>query len=277
MNHNNQKKIALINDYTGFGRCSVAVQLPVISIMKVQCCTLPTSILSNHTGFKDFSFFDFTQYMKEYIQNWKTLDLQFKGICTGFLGSKAQIEIVSKFIQDFKKEDTVVIVDPVMGDYGKAYATYTKEMCESMAYLVSFADIVTPNLTEACILTNTPYKENWKLKEVEELAYKVSELGPSKVVITGIPQKSFICNLCFEKDKKIGLIKTHKVGTSRNGTGDIFSAIVAADAVKGIDFQSSVRKASSFIKKCIEKAIEMDIPITDGVPFEEVLYKLKGE
>lgn len=277
MNHNNQKKIALINDYTGFGRCSVAVQLPVISMMKIQCCTLPTSILSNHTGFKDFSFQDYTQYMEEYIQNWKKLDLQFKGICTGFLGSSEQIQIVSQFIQDFKEEDTIVIVDPVMGDYGKAYATYTEQMCENMAQLVSHADIVTPNLTEACILTHTPYKEYWRVKEVEELARKVSELGPSKVVITGIPQKSFICNLCYEKDQNIGMIKTHKVGTSRNGTGDIFSAIVAADAVNGVDFRSSVKKASRFIKKCIEKAIEMDIPITDGVPFEEVLYKLKGE
>lgn len=277
VNHNNQKKIALINDYTGFGRCSIAVQLPVISMMKVQCCPLPTSILSNHTGFKEFSFMDFTEQMDEYIRNWKTLDLQFKGICTGFLGSKEQIEIVSNFIKEFKKEDTIVVVDPVMGDYGKTYATYTKEMCDNMANLVSYSDIVTPNLTEACILTGTPYKEYWKVKEVEELAYKVSELGPSKVVITGIPQKSFICNLCYEKGEKIGMIKTHKVGTSRNGTGDIFAAIVAADAVNGVSFKDSVRKASRFIKKCIEKAIEMDIPITDGVPFEEVLYKLKGE
>ena len=272
--HNHQKKIALINDYTGFGRCSVAVQLPVISKMKVQCCPLPTSIFSNHTGFKDFMFEDFTDQMNSYISMWKKLDLQFKGICTGFLGSLQQIEIVQSFIREFKREDTVVVVDPVMGDYGKPYPTYTKEMCENMVELVKMADIVTPNLTEACILTKTEYKENWKVKEIEELAKKISLLGPSKVVITGIPQKSLLCNLCYEKDMGMGMIKTHKVGTSRSGTGDIFSAIVCADAVNGVEFQLSVRKASRFIKKCIEKAVEMDIPITDGVPFEELLDKL---
>ena len=274
MNHNHQKKIALINDYTGFGRCSVAVQLPVISKLKVQCCTLPTSIFSNHTGFNEYCFMDYTAYMKEYIEMWRKLNLEFSGICTGFLGSQDQIQIVSDFIKEFKTENTMVIVDPVMGDYGKAYATYTESMCVNMYSLVSHANIVTPNLTEACILTNTPYKENWKIKELEKIAQDVSSIGPSKVVITGIPQKSFICNLCYEKNGDIGIVKTHRVGTSRSGTGDIFSAIIAADAVNGIDFKTSVKKASRFIKKCIEKAIEMDIPITDGVPFEEILDKL---
>lgn len=275
-NHNNQKKIALINDYTGFGRCSVAVQLPIISQLKIQCCPLPTSIFSNHTGYANYRYIDYTPYMKEYISMWKLLDLQFKGICTGFLGSSEQIQIVSQFIEDFKKEDTLVIVDPVMGDYGKPYPTYTEEMCDNMFHLVQLADIVTPNLTEACILTKTPYRENWKIKELEELAKAVSNLGPSKVVITGIPQKSFLCNICYVRGEEIGIIKVHKVGTSRNGTGDLFSAIIAADAVNQVEFKTSVKKASRFIKKCIEKATEMDLPNTDGVPFEELLYTLKG-
>ena len=126
MSYNNQKKIALINDFTGFGRCSIAVALPVISMLKVQCCPLPTSIFSNHTGFPSFFFDDYTEKMIPYMEEWKKLDLKFSGISTGFLGSKEQIRIVISFLESFKTKENLVIVDPVMGDYGKTYATYTQ-------------------------------------------------------------------------------------------------------------------------------------------------------
>ena len=149
-------KIAVINDISGFGRCSIAVSLPIISMLKVQCCPLPTSIFSNHTGFPSFFFEDFTKNMEPYMEEWKKLDLKFNGISTGFLGSAEQIRIVQEFISEFKSKDTLVIVDPVMGDYGKTYSTYTEEMCQRMKQLACKADILTPNLTEACILTDTP-------------------------------------------------------------------------------------------------------------------------
>ncbi len=276
-NHNRQNKIALINDYSGFGRCSVAVQLPIISAMRVQCCPIPTAIFSNHTGFPSFYHTDYTAHMSAYIAQWEKLTLHFKGIATGFLGSSEQIGIVADFIRRFRTEGTIVLVDPVMGDYGRTYPTYTEEMCREMARLVSLADIVTPNLTEACILTGTPYREHWHLAELYALAEKVSSLGAAKVVITGIPQGSFLCDLCLDKSSGAEarrLLKTRKVGESRSGTGDIFSAILSADAVNGVPFDVSVKKASRFIKKCIQKAVEMDIPLTDGVPFEEVLSSL---
>lgn len=274
-NHNHQKKIAVINDFSGFGRCSIAVALPIISAMRIQCCPLPTSIFSNHTGFESFFFEDYTSRMQPYIEEWKKLGLQFSGISTGFLGSKEQIQIVLQFFKDFGTEDNVIVVDPVMGDYGKTYSTYTPEMCEEMKKLVFYADILTPNLTEACILTDTPYHEKWSMKEVGALAEKLSGMGPEKVVITGIIQGEFIANYCYEKDQPGKIRRTHKVGPQRSGTGDIFAAIIAADAVNGVPFQDSVRKASLFIKKCIEKSIEMDLPLTDGVCFEEVLHKLQ--
>jgi pyridoxine kinase len=148
-------------------------------------------------------------------------------------------------------------------------------MCEEMKKLVSCADILTPNLTEACILTDTPYhEEKWRMREIRELARKLSAMGPDKVVITGIIQGDFIANYCYEKGQEGKIRRTHRVGTQRSGTGDIFAAIIAADAVNGVPFQDSVRKASLFIKKCIEKSIEMDLPLTDGVCFEEVLDRL---
>lgn len=275
VNHNHQKKIALINDFTGFGRCSIAVQLPIISMLKVQCCALPTSIFSCHTGFEDFYSTDYTEHMEPYMERWKKLDLQFKGICTGFLGSARQIQIVQHFVEKFKREDTVIVVDPVMGDYGKPYPTYTEEMCSNMIHLVRQADILVPNVTEAAILTGTKYKKTWTIKELLVMAKALSENGPKKVVITGIPQKTYVSNFCYEADGTHSIIRTHKIGHSRSGTGDIFSAIIAADAVNGVDFAESVRKASKFIKKCIQKSIELDIPLTDGVCFEELLYTLR--
>ncbi len=274
--HNHQKKIAVINDLSGFGRCSLAVALPIISVMKIQCCPLPTSILSNHTGFPSFFFEDYTDRMLPYMEEWKKLDLQFSGISTGFLGSREQIRLVIRFLEEFGRLDTWVLVDPVMGDYGRPYPTYTLEMCQEMKKLVGYADILTPNLTEACILTDTPYRPgHWKKTELTQLAERLSSRGPEKVVITGIPQGEFIANFCYERGKEPSMLRTHRVGTQRSGTGDIFSAIVAADAVNGVPFQQSVRKASRFIKKCIARSMEMDLPLTDGVCFEEFLGTLK--
>lgn len=275
MSHNNQKKIAVINDFSGFGRCSITVALPIISTLKIQCCPLPTSIFSNHTGFDSFFFDDYTDKMPLYINEWKKLGLQFDGITSGFLGSKKQIEIVTQFFKDFKTKENIIIVDPVMGDYGKIYATYTKEMCEEMKKLVQYADIITPNITELCILTDTPYQEKWKISELEKMTEELAEKGPKKIVVTGIVQKEFIANFCYEKGKSPKILRCHRVGTQRSGTGDVFSSIIAADAVNQVPFDKSVKKASNFIKKCILKSIEMDIPVTDGVCFEELLQTLK--
>ena len=145
-----------------------------------------------------------------------------------------------------------------------------------MKELVHYADILTPNMTEACILTDTPYEDKkWHLSEIEAMAEKLSKAGPSKIVITGITQGQYVANFCHEAGKSSRVLRTHRIGTSRSGTGDIFTAIIAADAVNGVPFDRSVKKASNFIKKCIQRSIELDIPLTDGVCFEEVLHTLK--
>ena len=273
-----QRKLAVINDISGFGRCSVAVALPIVSYMGVQCCPVPTSVFSNHTGFPHYFFDDYTDRMQEYIDHWKKLGLSFEGIATGFLGSDKQIQIVKDFIRDFKRENTKIVIDPVMGDYGKLYSTYTEELCQEMKKLVCLADIITPNLTECCKLTDTPYKgEGWRKKELQRMAEMLAAEGPQKIVITGIKQGEFIANYIYEKGKEPKWIRTHKVGTERSGTGDVFASIIAADSVNGVPFDRSVKKASGFVKKCILKSIELEIPKTDGVCFEEILYQLKRD
>lgn len=273
-----QKKIAVINDISGFGRCSAAVSLPIISYLGAQCCPVPTSIFSNHTGFPHFFFDDYTDRMPEYISNWKKLGLSFEGIATGFLGSAEQIQIVKEFIKEFAKEDTQILIDPVMGDNGKLYSTYTEELCREMKKLTALADILTPNLTECCKLTDTPYKDcGWKKKELSAMAQALSAQGPERVVITGIRQGEFIANYIYEKGKEPKWIRTHRVGTERSGTGDVFASVIAADAVNGVAFAKSVKKASGFVKRCIQRSIELEIPKTDGVCFEEILYQLKRD
>lgn len=276
MSHNHQKKIAVINDISGFGRCSVAVALPVISHMKVQCCPLPTSIFSNHTGFPEFFFDDYTEKMEPYMEQWKKLDLKFEGITSGFLGSVRQIEIVKEFIEKFRTGRTRVIIDPVIGDNGKPYPIYTEQMCQAMKELVAYADILTPNLTECCILTDTPYKETgWRKEELFTMVRKLAQVGAQKIVVSGIRMGQYIGNVVYEQGKEPKLIRCKRVGHERSGTGDIFAAIIAADCVNGVEFETSVRKAAGFIKKCIAVTEQYDIPKTDGVCFEEVLDQLK--
>lgn len=276
MSHNTQKKIAVINDISGFGKCSITVSMPIISYLGIQCCPVPTSIFSNHTGFPHFFFDDYTDRMQDYIHQWKLLGLKFEAITSGFLGSKEQIAVVTDFIKQFRTGRTTVVIDPVMGDHGRLYSTYNDEMCTEMKKLVSFADIITPNLTECCRLTDTPFKEKgWKKKELFTMAEALSAKGTEKIVITGIPQGEFIANYVYQKDQEPRILRTHKEGTERSGTGDIFSSIIAADAVNGVGFDESVKKASNFIRKCILKTVELDIPKTDGVCYEMLLHTLK--
>lgn len=275
MSLNKQKRIAVVNDVTGFGRCSIAVALPIISAMKIQCCPLPTAILSAHTGFSGFFFDDYTPRMRDYINNWKELDLQFDGICTGFLGSKEQIDIVIEFLENFKTKDTIVIVDPVMGDYGQLYSTYTQEICDEMKKLTKYADVIIPNLTEVCKLLDIPYPESaLNPSQLEDIAKELSAQGPDKIVITGLQYDGSIGNFIYEKGKTYTIIKAKKIGEDRSGTGDVFSSIVAASIVKGVDIVTAVKKATDFVSKAIEYTAKIGTPLHEGICFEEYLTEL---
>ncbi len=277
-----QKKIAVINDIAGYGRCAMTVLLPIISYLGVQACPLPTSIFSSNTAFPDFFMDDYTDRMEAYLESWEKIGLQhtFDGIATGYLGSVRQIEIVKRFVREFAREDTLVIVDPVMGDHGRLYSAYTVELCTELRKLLTLADIVTPNLTEACHLADIPYKEkSWKREELFAMAERLSAMGPSYVVITGIPQGEYLANYVFVKNTQeepaARLIRVHRAGEERCSTGDVFTAVIAADAVNGVPFEKSVRKAAGFVKRCVEEAVTLGTPPAEGVPFEQVLWKLK--
>ncbi len=273
-----QKKIAVIHDLSGYGRCSLTVALPILSALKVQCCPVPTSILSNHTGFSTYFFDDYTEKMPLYVEQWKKLDLTFDGIYSGFLGSEEQIGIVIDMIKDFGTPETTVLVDPIMGDHGKAYQTYTEKMCSRMKELVGFGDIVTPNLTEACILTGREYRpEGWKRSELLAMAEEIMGMGPAFVVITGVREGSYVTNVVAEKGRETRFLRSLHVGTERPGTGDVFSSILAAEAVKGLPLTDAVKKAARFVKACILKSDQLHVPVKNGVCFEEILSLLIGK
>jgi pyridoxine kinase len=270
-----QKKIAVISDISGFGRCSVTVSLPIISAFGIQCCPLPTAVLSNHSGYPDFFFDDYTDRMEIYMDMWSKLGLTFDGILTGFLGSGKQIDIVLEFIRRFKTPDTMLIVDPVMGDNGRLYSTYTPELAKDMTRLCTQADIIMPNLTEACVLADMPYQEQFHSADYARLCDRLQALGPKNIVLTGLLTPSTVGNYIRESGQADHILRRRLSGQPRAGTGDVFASVVAADQVKGNSFAGSVAKAADFVQATIRRSEELQIPAEDGVCFEEFLTQLR--
>lgn len=282
-------RLAMINDIAGFGRCSTTVSLPVISVMKVQVCPVPTSVLSNHLGFPLCHFDDYTSHMRDYIKVWKELGLTFDGLYCGFLGNEEQIDIVREFVEMFRPP--LFLLDPVMGDHGRAYSSITETHIQKMKELLPLADIITPNITEACLLTGTPWKDGeWTMQELSGLCERLADIcqqesvtsgeastgttaNGASIVITGIRQGDSLVNFLWD-DGVYTTVSTPIAGASRPGTGDIFASILAADAVRGETLLSSVQKAANFVGLCIAGSENAGTPVQEGVVFEKYLAAL---
>lgn len=280
------KKIAVINDLSGYGHCSLAVAMPIISALGIQACPVPTAILSNHTGFPSEYKYDFTDHMGPYIEAWKQLKLSFDGIITGYMNYDEQVRIASKFIEEFKNKKTVVLVDPAMADHGKLYRGFTEEYAGFVRdRLVRQATVIKPNITEACLLTGFEYekivsasREHTMRRLKSYLMHIVDELrklGPEKIIITGLDRGDRILNtLADEKDIKF--ISVRKTGQNRSGTGDIFSSIVISSLLLNMNLEHAVRKASDFVGSAIAISENAEIPIAQGVMFERILSRLSA-
>ena len=281
-------RLAMINDIAGFGRCSTTVSLPVISVMKVQVCPVPTSVLSNHLGFPLCHFDDYTSHMRDYIKVWNELGLTFDGLYCGFLGNEEQIDIVREFVEMFRPP--LFLLDPVMGDHGRAYSSITETHVQKMKELLPLADIITPNVTEACLLTGTPWKDGeWTMQELSGLCERLADIcqqesvssgeasvgtvSSASIVITGIRQGDSLVNFLWD-DGVYTTVSTPIAGASRPGTGDIFASILAADAVRGETLLSSVQKAANFVGLCIAGSEKAGTPVQEGVVFEKYLAAL---
>lgn len=275
---NKQKRIALINDITGFGRCSVTVQLPLISALKIQACPLPTAILAAHTGFPVHYMDDYTRHMKAHMDNWQTLNLEFDGILTGFLGSKDQIELVLEFAKRFKKENTLFVVDPVMGDGGKLYSSYNEELCLKMRQLLNVADVLTPNLTEVCQLLDIEYPDKMPTEaELLKMAQAIATKGVKQIVITGLVNETAdkVYNYIYEQGKNPCMQENNRIPEEHSGTGDAFVAILTACLVRGEALPKAVQKAADFVGKAMAYTNSLNVPWNYGLCFEEYLTDLK--
>ncbi len=266
-----QHSIAIVNDISGFGRCAVTVALPILSAMKVKCGILPTAILSNHTGYPNYTQLDFTPHMEEYLQQWKALQFSFDSIYTGYLGSEHQLAIITNMLKDFSFEKR--IVDPVMGDDGTLYPAYTKEMCHSLKQLVTHSTLTTPNVTELCFLTDTSYRTDFTEKEIRQMCDLLRSKGAKQIVVTGIEREDRIGNAIYDGDT-FQVIYNKKILPLRPGTGDVFSSILAGESLHNISLVKSVQTAAHFIETCLITSSQLDSPINDGVCFEEHLDML---
>lgn len=280
------KRIAVINDLSGLGKCSLTAAIPVLSVMGVQACPLPTAILSNQTGYESYYYDDYTKHMDAYTDEWSKRGLTLDGIYTGFLGSELQAEKILRFIDVFQKPDTLLLVDPVMGDSGHTYDIYTETFGTQMKRLVQRADVITPNLTELCILTNTDYSSltarsgapNY-LETIAALGQKLLAQGIKTVIITGILYQSptdrekRYYNLVLEENA-VTPISSAIHGGSYSGTGDLLASVVCAGMVRGDSAQESVRRAVHFLETALAETANEQIPKNDGINFEPYLQLL---
>lgn len=269
-------KTAAIHDLSGFGRCALTVVIPILSAMGIQAVPLPTALFSTHTGgFIDFSFLDLTDQMEKISNHWAELDLKFDSIYSGFLGNENQVDTVIRFIDRFKSDETIVLIDPVMGDNGVLYATITEGLRNKMKLLARHADILTPNITEAFFLLDMPVTA-YTEELVNEMLYRLSELGPDKIVITGIhTDNDFVGTASLDKKQGNPVLYNRKsIHKHYPGTGDIFASVLLGKMMSGIELNQAARAASDFVYDVIIDTAQYNLPERNGVLLEKNLYKL---
>lgn len=300
------KRIALINDLSGFGKCSLTAAIPVISVMGMQACPLPTAILTAQTGFEEYFCDDYTYKMDVFTEQWKKMGVEFDGIYSGFLADSGQIEKVCNFLEQFKKQDTLYLADPVMGDHGKPYDMFTEDFLQGMKTLVQKADVITPNLTELCMLADVDFEEmtahrgepdylkrvqavcemlqeksakQSMEKSMEKTMEKTTEKSGKKqiIIVTGIVRtrdnQEYIGNLAVSENGCFH-IENPYTGMGFSGTGDLFASVICGSLVKGLSVRKAMEKASYFLQEAIEEASAEQIPAVHGVHFEKYLSRL---
>lgn len=281
------KKIAVINDLSGFGRCSLTAAISVIAAMGVQPCPLPTAILSGQTGYPSYFYDDYTDKMDEFRREWKKMGASFDGIYTGFMSDVRQIEKVFDFLDTFYGKKTFLLVDPIMGDDGRRFGMCTPDFLSMMKALAARADIITPNLTELCFLSGTEFRmieqmtdEKHLLTIVEQMARNVMDRGTKEVVVTGIRFTDSsdgvrkMGNLAVtKKDKYLSAFPF--VGESYSGTGDLFASVMAGGRARGDRLDESIETAGRLIGLAMEDSVREGVPRNDGVNYEQYLWMLK--
>lgn len=272
------KRVAAIHDISGFGKCSMTVVLPILSAASIEVCCMPTAVLSTHTGgFEGFTYRDLTADLPAITAHWKSLDLKFSSIYSGFLGSPEQVDIVSRFIDTFNGEDTLVYIDPVMADEGQLYSVFDDHMVHKMRELCQKADLLLPNITEACFLLNKPYKKGpYTTEYIKSIVRELSAMGPKKVVLTGVFfDDAKLGAACYDADKDvIEFAFSEKIPGQFHGTGDIFGSFCLAALLNGESLLEATQFAVDLTTACILRTVDRRTEPREGVDFEGVLPKM---
>ena len=275
-----QKRVAAIHDVSGFGKCALTVALPVISAAGIETAVIPTAVLSTHTGgFKGYTCLDLTDEMKKISAHWKSLGLEFDAIYSGYLASKEQVDIVADFIDSFRKEDTFAVVDPAMADNGKMYALLDLDFAKEMKRLCEKADIMVPNITEACLLLGEEYKQGPYTEEyVGRLVRKLAMLNGGKVVLTGVSfDENSIGAACFDYNSgAVYYYLRDRVDGMFHGTGDVFASALTAALMRGKDLTDATRIAVDFTADSIMRTSFSGDDHRYGVDFENGLGEFIG-
>lgn len=267
------KRIVTLQDISCVGKCALTVALPVISAMGVETAVIPTALLSAHSVFPDFTFMDLTDQIEAISKHWKTQNLKFDAIYTGYLGSKHQIEVVSRFFDEFKTEDNFIFVDPAMADQGRLYTGFDMDFARTMTKLCEKADIIDPNITEACFMTGMEYRETYDERYVRKLMGRLADLGAKTVVLTGVtlePGKTGVVGMDTSNGKMYHYFHPHVKGQF-HGTGDIFSSSVIGALMNGRSLDESLRISANFTYECIRQTIMDESSSWYGVSFERAL------
>lgn len=273
-----QKRIAAIHDISCFGKCSLTVALPVLSAAGMEACCIPTAVLSTHTGgFSGYTYRDLTEDMLPIATHWNKLGLRFDAVYSGYLGSVEQTEIVQAILSKIADDDTLVIIDPVMGDNGQLYAGFTEAFAPAMAKLCGLADVIVPNMTEACLLLNRPYHEGPYLQEeIDDLLEGLSALGPKQIVLTGVyfDRKNLGAATFDAKSGKREFVLRSKLEGMYHGTGDVYASALTAALLRGFALEDAAAVAADFTVASIRATQDLEENIHYGVNFEQCLPQL---
>lgn len=280
------KKVAVIQDMSSFGKCSLTAAMPVLSVMGIQACPLPTAVLTAQTAYPSFYCKDLTDEMNHFTAQWSKMEESFDGIQTGFVTGKQQIDHIFRFLDVFQTNETSLLVDPVMGDVGELYKMYTSALLERMKELVKRANILTPNITECCLLTNSNYEKLYSYRDaksfiqaLEAMGQKLHQETNAQVIITGIhiptkePSEQSIGNLLIDHDETF-FSKQPYNGQSYSGTGDLFSAIVTGSVIRGQSLKEAIQLAEKLITSAIHDTALHNTDPKAGVNFEKFLNML---
>ncbi|MBR5944143.1 MAG: pyridoxamine kinase [Lachnospiraceae bacterium] len=270
----NYKRLLTFQDISCVGQCSLTVALPVLSVCGIETCVLPSMVLSTHTGgFKDITKADLTDYLSGYLNSWRSNNISFDVIYTGYLGNLKQIEIVKRLKDEFLNPGGLLIVDPVMGDDGELYSGFDDKYVDEVRKLCEIADIIIPNLTEACLLARKTHTEQFSNDELTELLENLAKLGPRTVVLTGISETPEYAGATIYENGKIHFAKAVKQPGSFACTGDLFASVFTGTLIRTGDVNKAADRAAEFVSETIAETIKNPGP-GYGIRFEGLLGKL---